>query len=55
MITFVSDVGLNLVHSLNGDTLGIGVTLANFHKRGTFCCLIELLKIFVIIGAKQSA
>ena len=30
----------------------MGVTLANFHKQGNFCCLIELLKLFIIIGAK---
>lgn len=48
MIIFVSDMGFNWLYLFNVDILGIGVILVI----GIFCCLIELLKIFVIIGVE---
>jgi hypothetical protein len=52
MIMFVNDIGLSWFTSSRGDSLGIGTTLANFHRDGTICSLIEMLKIWVTTGAK---
>ena len=49
---FVSDMGLNWLHSDKEHSLGKGLTLASFHLRGRHCCSIERFNSLVIIGAK---
>ena len=33
---FVSDIGLNWLHAVTGDSFGCGLILACFHKWGTY-------------------
>ena len=48
IITFVRDIGLNWAHCMRGVSLGIGLRLADFHRKGTHWCSSDMLNIFVI-------
>lgn len=47
----VREIGLSCVHSVIGNSFGIGLTFAVFQRVATDWCMIEWLNILVIIGA----
>ena len=51
IIMLVREIGLSCVHSVTGNSFGIGRTFAVFQSAGTDWCMIEQLNILVIIGA----
>ena len=48
----IRDAGVNWVDSESGVSSGIGLVLANSHSSGTHSCFDDILRIFVIVGAK---
>ena len=52
IMLLVSDIGLSWLHTVNGDSFGMGLILAVFHADGTVCWPSDLLKTLVITGAR---
>ena len=50
IMTLVRKICLSCVHSVIGDSFGIGLTFAVIQSVGTDWCMIEWLNILVIIG-----
>lgn len=51
-MVLVREIGLSCVHSVIGDSFGIGLTFVVFQSVGTDWCMIEWFNILVIITAR---
>lgn len=52
VMVLVREIGLSCVHTVIGDSFGIGLTFVVFQSVGTDWCMIEWFNILVIITAR---